>query len=232
MADFENKIPKKDPFETAGLDVSDQTKRVASILNNGEAKYIIRGFSLQRLQSKLFNVRSQPEDDVHTSDKVPPDMSFGLPVFTSLEFEGGQFQDQQTGELIAYQPLRIDTVLMTVTMGKNIVTTAIQGRNGTVKEYASDGDYVINIKGVLTGIGQNEYPAIEVEALNRLLTVPGTIKLTSEFLGRFGSITPFGIEGIQDVVVESFSFPQSEGFHNIQLFNINLLSDAPIELTI
>lgn len=231
MADFESKIPIEQPFQNKKLNLSDQDKRVASVLNNSEAQFIIKGFSLQRLQSKLFQVGDQPRDDEHRSDKVPPEMSFGLPVFSSLEFEGGQFQTLD-GELINYQPLRIDTVLITVNMTKNIVTTALQGRNGTVKEYASDGDYSINIKGVLAGVGQNEYPSIEVEALNRILTVPNTIKVTSEFLSRFGSISPFGIEGIEEVVVESFSFPQSEGFHNVQLFNINLLSDTPIELTI
>ena len=33
-------------------------------------------------------------------------------------------------------------------------------------------------------------------------------------------------------IVESFDFPQSEGFHNVQLFHIRMLSDTPIELTI
>jgi hypothetical protein len=231
MAEIPKKITGAQPFEAKDFNISDQRARQASIINNREANYIIRGFNLQRLQSQFFKVPTQFEDDEHTSDKVPPEASFGLPVFTSLEFEGGQFKPLDGG-VISWQPLRIDTVLMTVNMTKNIVTTAIQGRNGTVKEYASDGDYQINIRGVLAGTGQNEYPAIEVEALSRILTVPDTIKVTSEFLGRFGSISPFGVEGIQDVVVESFSFPQSEGFHNVQLFNINLLSDTPIELTI
>jgi len=231
MADFEGKIPKEDIFETSGLEVNDQNKRVASVLNSTEKNYIVRGFALKSLQSKFFQVGTQPSDSEHTSDKVPPEMTFGLPVYTNLEFEGGQYQTLD-GEIISYQPLRIDTVLMTVNMSKNIVTTAIQGRNGTVKEYASDGDYQIDVKGVLTGSGHNEYPAIEVEALVRILTVPDTLTVTSAFLDRFGSIAPAAVEGISEVVVESFDFPQSEGFHNVQLFHIRMLSDTPIELTI
>lgn len=232
MPDFNNKIPKTELIETAGLEVPDQVKRVSStILDNTAKNFIIRGFALQSLQSEFFKVGTQPSDAQHTSDKVPPEMTFGLPVFTSLEFEGGQFQDLESG-VIAYQPLRIDTALITVSMSKNIITTAIQGRNGTVKEYASDGDYQIDIKGVLTGSGQNEYPAIEVEALVRLLTVPEALTVTSEFLGRFGSINAFAPEGISEIVVESFDFPQSEGFHNVQLFHIKAISDTPIELTI
>ena len=232
MPDFNSKIPKTELIETAGLEVPDQTKRVAStILDNTEKNFIIKGFALQSLQSKFFNVGTQPSDTPHTSDKVPPEMTFGLPVFTSLEFEENTFQDFD-GQVVNVQSLRIDTALMTVTMTKNIVTTAIQGRNGTVKEYASDGDFQIDVKGVLTGRGHNEYPEFETELLIRHLTVPTTIKVTSEFLSHFGSISRFGIEGISEVVVESFDFPQSEGFHNVQLFHIKMISDTPIELTI
>ena len=231
MADFASKIPKEELIKASGIEVSDQTTRVASVLNNREANYIIKGFALQRLQSKLFQVRDQPTDKEHKSGKQPPEMTFGLPVFTSLEFEENTFQDT-SGEVVNVQSLRIDTVLITVNMSKNIIKTPIQGRNGTVKEYASDGDFQISIKGVLTGRGRNEYPEFETRLLIRHLTVPSTIQVTSEFLGNFSSISPSGIEGIQDVIVENFSFPQSEGFHNVQLFNINMLSNAPIELTI
>lgn len=212
------------------------TKIASTILDSTAKNYIIRGFALQSLQSKFFKVGTQPSDTPHTSDQVPPDMTFGLPVFSSLEFEWGAFQyydsEEKKIKALTFAPLRIDTVLITVSMTKNIVTTAIQGRSGTVKEYASDGDYQIDIKGVLTGIGQNEYPAAEVELLNRLLTVPDTLKVTSEFLSRFVNAAPKKIEGISEIVVESFDFPQSEGFHNVQLFHIKAISDTPIELTI
>lgn len=232
MGKFDDVIPKEQLFETAGIEVPDQTKRVASVLNNKEKDYIIRGFALQSLQSKFFNVETELSDTPHTSDKQPPDVSFGRPVYTNLEFEAGRFLPLDGGSIISYEPIRLDAVLMTVSMTKNIVTTAIQGRNGTIKEYASDGDYMIDVKGVLTGPGQNRYPKNEVELLIRLLTAPTTLKVTSSFLSNFGSMSATAIEGISEVVIESFDFPQSEGFHNVQLFHIRMLSDTPIELTL
>jgi hypothetical protein len=117
-------------------------------------------------------------------------------------------------------------------MAKNIVTTQIQGRNGTIKEYVSDGDFEIDVRGVIVGDGQNEYPSLDVEELVRLLTVPDTLTVTSDFLSRFSSISPLGIEGIDNVVITDFSLPQREGFRNAQLFQFKMLSNEPIELTI
>jgi len=203
-----------------------------ALSRNKSAEFIIRGFALQSLQTKFFKVESQYSDTPITgTDAPPPEASFGLPVFTNLEFEGGSFQTLD-GDVIAYQPLRLDTVLMTVSMQKNIVTTAIQGKSGTVKEYASDGDFEINVQGVLAGEGQNEYPSTEVEILNALLTVPERLEITSEFLDRFGVISPSGMPGINEVVITDFQFQQQEGFRNIQLFSFKMLSDTPIELTI
>jgi hypothetical protein len=203
-----------------------------AINRNKTAEFIIKGFALQALQTKFFKVESQFSDNEITStDAPPPEASFGQAVFTNLEFAGGSFQTLD-GDVIAYQPLRLDTVLMSVSMPKNIVTTAIQGRSGTVKEYASDGDFEINVQGVLVGEGQNEYPSTEVEILNALLTVPERLEVTSEFLDRFGVISPTGMPGINEVVITDFAFQQQEGYRNVQLFNFKMLSDTPIELTI
>lgn len=196
------------------------------------ANYIVRGFSLQRIQSKFFKVDDVNDDDTLKSTKNASAANFGQAVFTNLEFESGNYQDLNTGEVISYLDTRLDTVLMSVSMSKNIVKTNIQGKSGTVKEYASDGDFEIDVRGVLVGDGQNVYPSDEVEALIRLLTVPETLTVTSDFLLRFGVISPFGVEGITQVVIESFSFPQREGFHNAQLFQFKMISDTPIELTI
>jgi len=40
------------------------------------------------------------------------------------------------------------------------------------------------------------------------------------------------IFNIQNIVVESFSFPQVEGTQNVQLFEVSAVSDDPIELTV
>ncbi len=157
--------------------------------------------------------------------------AFGLPVFTNLIFEPDRFQELD-GQVISYEGLRLDAVLMEVSMQKNIIKNEVQGLNGTVKTYISDGDYNISVRGAITSGKAEVYPKEDVEQLQRLFTVPQAITVTSNFLTSFGSIQTKGISGISKVVVESFSFPQSEGFRDVQLFTCNLLSDTPIELTI
>src|SRR3990167_7460356 len=76
----------------------------------------------------------------------------GTPVYDNIVFQGGKYKTLE-GDEITYaggpnsENFRIDNVLMTLSQSKNIVTTALQGRDGTIKEFMSNGDYVINIAG-------------------------------------------------------------------------------------
>lgn len=113
-----------------------------------------------------------------------------------------------------------DTVLFNVNQTKNIVKTALQGRNGTIKEYISDGDYVIDVKAAL--VSQNrEYPEDAVRNLVAMLQLPFAIEVTSPLLQLFG---------VYSIVVEDYSFPTQAGFTNTQLVEMNCVSDSPIEL--
>lgn len=136
----------------------------------------------------------------------------GTPVFSNLILQ------LPSNPQIA---LRIDTVLITVSMTKNVVKTAIQGRNGTFKEYVSDGDYSISIRGILTTNNAKQYPKADVQTLYDLLTAPEALEAQSDFLSLFG---------VKNLVVESFNLPQTEGFYNSQSFEITCSSDEPLEL--
>jgi hypothetical protein len=120
--------------------------------------------------------------------------------------------------------VQIPTVLFSVTQTKNIITTSIQGRNGTVKEYISDGDYKINIKGVITN-SNGKYPQTQIDKglstvndlfqmcqLNKALTVE------SWYLYQFC---------VYELVITDFEFPQLEGQYSSQPFEINAISDTP-----
>lgn len=113
-----------------------------------------------------------------------------------------------------------DTVLFNVNQTKNIVKTALQGRNGTIKEYISDGDYVIDIKAALVS-QDREYPEDAVRNLVAMLQLPFAIEVTSPLLQLFG---------VYSLVVEDYSFPTQAGFTNTQLVEMNCVSDSPIEL--
>ncbi|MDO4763833.1 MAG: DUF6046 domain-containing protein [Flavobacteriaceae bacterium] len=117
--------------------------------------------------------------------------------------------------------------LISLNMEKNIVTTALQGRNGTIKEYISDGDYNITIDaGISTyEIDKEEgytldYPIDAIAELKNILSLPETLEVQSDFLGIFG---------IKSAVVKSFSL-QQETHSNRQSINIQMLSDEPYEI--
>ena len=117
--------------------------------------------------------------------------------------------------------------LISLNMEKNIVTTALQGRNGTIKEYISDGDYNITIDAGISnytidqeGEHNIDYPIDAVAELKNILCLPETLEVQSDFLEIFG---------IKSAVVKSFDL-QQETHSNRQSINIQMLSDEPYEI--
>ena len=123
--------------------------------------------------------------------------------------------------------IQIPTVLFTVNQKKNIITTSVQGRNGTVKEYISDGDFTINVKGVLVG-DNGKYPRVgfpsgtkggvnSVEDLTALFKLNRSVTVNSWYLRQFG---------ITEMVITDYNFPQNEGEYSVQPFEFNAISDT------
>ncbi|MPS74013.1 MAG: hypothetical protein E2590_12835 [Chryseobacterium sp.] len=118
-------------------------------------------------------------------------------------------------------------VIATINQEKNIVTTAMQGRNGTIKEYISDGDYSITLdcginnytEGDDTG-ASFEYPKDKIEELYKILSLPETLIVSSPFLSMFR---------IDSAVVKSYSL-QQETHSNRQYIQIQMLSDRAYEI--
>jgi hypothetical protein len=187
--------------------------------SKSKASLILGGFGLQFVKSALYPFTEGEKDDY-----APVSTSYlGTPVFSNLTFPAGSYKNLQ-GEQIDFEELQIDTVLFDVSMAKNIVKTEIQGRNGTVKEYISDGDYQVVIRGLIASESSDKYPDEEVKKLVEILKVQKDLAVESRFLN--------DVFDISNIVIESYSLPQAEGFQNIQGFEITAISDDPIELTI
>lgn len=135
----------------------------------------------------------------------------GTPVLDRLEFKGNSDIKQ----------VSIDTVVFEVNMNRNIQKTKIQGRNGTVKEYISDGDYIINCKGIISN-KDNIYPLEQVRNLVKVFEAQKQVSITSLFLNDTFSIT--------DIVIETWSIPQVEGKRNEIPFSFTASSDVPIDM--
>lgn len=145
--------------------------------------------------------------------------SLGTPVLSNLVFSGGNYEID--GKIVEFQGIQLDTVIIAVSQAKRVIKTPVQGKNGTIKEYVSDGDYMVTVNGVMTTRITDKYPSDEVEAFIKLMKVPEALEFASEFVDRFGSF---------NLVVEDYSLPQVEGMRNSQPFTISMVTDNTIEL--
>lgn len=145
---------------------------------------------------------------------------------------------------IDYEGIVMPAVLVDVSMTKNIVKTSIQGRHGTVKEFVSDGDFIVTITGNVMGqtteggqvggtpVGSTVddigpvYPEIDTRRLAEICKVPNSIRIECKFLQMFASTE----HPMNDFVITDYKFAEREGFRNMQPFQITLLSDVAIEL--
>lgn len=111
-----------------------------------------------------------------------------------------------------------------VSREKRIVSTALTGRNGTVKEYINDGDWAVNIvvgvQAVRNGVIADEWPGDEVRELCKYLDEPGAIRVHSAFLEIFG---------ITRIVIKSRSVTQTTE-QNYQAVSISAVSDEEYEI--
>lgn len=146
--------------------------------------------------------------------------TLGTPIYAPLIIRAGSYNTRT--DTISYEEVVLENALVDVSMSKNIIKTAIQGRKGTVKEYISEGDYIINISGSLLSDNQKEYPESKLQNLSKAMKAPVSLQVVCEPLNRLG---------IYEVVIESYNLPQKQGFIGMQPFTISALSDEPLELT-
>ena len=167
--------------------------------------------------SQLF--ASTPLDPNGTGGKdfgIAGNAPSGVPTLTSIAFE--------------YNNVRINLAecIITVNQEKNIVATPMQGRDGTIKEYISDGDFAITIDAAVTSYRESDpenskaYPISQLQDLIEILKIKDGLQLQSDFLFLFG---------ITNAVIKTYGMVQ-ETHSNRQSFQLQLLSDTPYEIKI
>jgi len=174
----------------------------------------------------ITNYKDSAKDDTDTVSYL------GTPVYDTFSF--GNLTDKEKnsyinilGQRVTFKPFVIYQGILTVTQTRNIVSTQIQGRNGTLKQYISAGDFIINLTGRISGkynfdtnqwvSYSNKFPETETKALIDICNVNTNIDVSSSFLQLFG---------ITKAVITDYSFTQREGNRNEQVFDINMLSDT------
>jgi hypothetical protein len=176
-------------------------------------KLLIRSVGRQNVKTIVYNIPEAPE-----KDKELYKSQIGTNVFSNLEIKGQSYLYKQ--ETFSFEDIRVDTVLFRVDMQKNIIATPIQGRNGTVKQYISDKDYLVSISGIITGLN-GIYPIDGVTNLLKILKAPIALQINSWYLQLFD---------IYNLVVDSYELNQEEGGQSYQIFRMNCVSDQPVEI--
>jgi hypothetical protein len=175
-------------------------------------------------------VKEQGAFDVTTSTETKKG-KFGQPIFDEFSFIADNVNrltyempsEYGNNTVIIIAPFTFETALIEINQTKNIVKTSIAGRNGTVKEYMSNGDFIINLKGVIVGDVANQRPdRNDLNALIAFLNAPLTLPINCSFCEEFK---------INSVVIESYRFGQREGARNVIDIEINMVSDTAIVLS-
>lgn len=149
----------------------------------------------------------------------------GTPVYARLEFSKDGIENQvgSPSTLDGREGARnliLETVLITVVQSKNIIKTPIQGRNGTIKEYIGEGDYMLRINGSIVSPEALVYPREDVNLLIRYCKVNQEFGVICDFLSLFG---------IENIVIEDYTISEKLGSRNEVPFEIVAISDLPIE---
>lgn len=150
-----------------------------------------------------------------TPDKPIKTSALGTPVYSNLVIASGNYTDIY-GNVINYPSIEVDTVLFNINSSRTIIKTPIQGLDGTVKEYISDGDNIINIKGIIQG-ANGVYPIGEVNKLIAICNAKCALSVQNTYLTE---------NNIFNIVIESYSLPQDMGSQSQQVFELNCLSDV------
>lgn len=178
----------------------------------------------------LVAFSKQANTKIHDASKSPytiqpgatPDASnfvsqLGTTVYSNIIFNQAFGPN---GKL--WDDFRIDDCLISVTQAKKIVTTEIQGKDGTVKEYIGLDDYQVSVVGRLSG-AYNVNPKELTKKLKTILSAGQPLAITNWWLQNLD---------ITDVVITDFNFAQTEGQYSTQYFSFNSISDKPVEVRI
>lgn len=157
--------------------------------------------------------------------------ALGTPIWMDLTFESFRWYEKVYDSDGGFEEINhmvpkihIPCCIVEASGTKTIVKTAIQGLNirGTEKEYINHGDINISIKGAIVNDANSKYPTTEVNALYRLIAAPVSLKVNHTFLNQ--------VLDVQSLVIEGYNFPSKQGMENVQLFELNCISDQPFEL--
>ena len=158
-------------------------------------------------------------DQTDTADKSLYLSPLGTPVVSDLTLVGTTYMDHK-GKSVTFDSMTFALVLINVNQSKRIVTTEIDGMDGTIKEYIGMDDYQVSINGILNG-PNGSYPISAVNSLHQLCKAGVPVDVVSRYLQNLD---------IHQIVIKDFSYDQEPGGYSKQNFSIQAISDVPVML--
>jgi len=127
-----------------------------------------------------------------------------------------------------FMPVSISDYLLpfpviSIDCGKDIVSTPMVERQGSVHEIINTNDFIINIRGFIAD-PNNNYPESEIIALLQNVFVPNK-SLTIKSV-----LTDIFLQGNNSVVVKSLKFPPVKGIIGVKPYELDLVSDLIFDL--
>ncbi len=149
----------------------------------------------------------------------------GLPITDIDYWEGRWVLCPLRLELESGEGLTLNDAVAAASRERRIVSTALTGRDGTVKEYINEGDWAVNIVVGLqrtdgSGGIADEWPGDELRTLRKLLESKEALRVHSEFLDALN---------IDRIVIRSYSATQMTE-SNYQAVSISAVSDTDYEI--
>lgn len=110
--------------------------------------------------------------------------------------------------------------LISIRGKKNIVSTPMVGRKGTVKELISMDDYEISIQGVAL---DTDWPDDQLAAIKEIYSVNESVQLKC-------ALTDIFMDEEDMVVIKSIDVPEMRGVEHAQTYSLDLETDRSFEL--
>lgn len=154
-----------------------------------------------------------------TFSQEPPNTMLGTPWVGQVEF---QAVSDWSGRSFSGMMLPPATVT-DISLRRNIITTRIAGRNGTVKELISAEDYVIRVRGIATNPQSMDAPIEFINQIHNLLQLQASVPVVSQFLQA---------ASISYLVIEQATVSEIQGTPNAVQFEISALADNAPEITL
>lgn len=157
----------------------------------------------------------------------------GTPLFSTMFIERPETSEyvynEETGEYTLSplvlasnktigdkQGVFIEGCILEIYELNNVVTTQIDGLNGSVDEFISNGDSMVTIRGFFASREPNTQPRTDTEILRTYCRAGVSLNVTSSYLN--------STFGINQLVILSHRYFQQEGMRNVQYFEIQAKS--------